>query len=169
MRLPTICLVALVSLAACGKAEKGEALRGVDAPAPQLVGFKLGGDGLPRVKPGLWEVVKTEDGEMETTRHCTGEEVDAEVREMLTRETPGCKTERSAGPGGLRVKALCEQAAGLKTDAVVTMTGSDTAYDMTLGLYVVKPDGTREGGDVVAKARWIGACPAGVQPGQDVE
>ena len=169
MRLPSICLVALVSLAARGQAGKAEAPKGADAAAVAPAGFKLGGDGLPRVKPGLWEVVKTEDGEMETTRHCTGEEVDAEVREMLTRETPGCKTERSAGPGGLRVKARCEQAGGLKTDATVTMTGSDTAYDMTLGLYVVKPDGTREGGDVVAKARWIGACPPGAKPGEDVE
>lgn len=88
---------------------------------------------------------------------------------MLTRETPGCKTERSASPRGLRVQALCEQAGGLKTDALVEMTGSETAYDMKIGIYLVNKDGSRDGGDITAKAKWIGACPAGVKPGEDVE
>jgi len=169
MRLPALTLVALVSLAACGKAEKAEAPKGVDAAAAAPSGLVLGGDNLPRFKPGLWEVVQTEDGKVETTRHCTGAEVDAEVREMLTRETPGCKTERSASPSGLRVKALCEQAGGLKTDATVEMTGSETAYDMKIGLYLINADGSRDGGDITAKAKWIGACPPGAKPGEDVE
>ena len=169
MRLPVLALVALVSLAACAKTETAEAPKGVDAAAAAPTGLVLGGDNLPRFKPGLWEVVQTDDGKVETTRHCTGAEVDAEVREMLTRETPGCKTERSATRSGLKVHAICEQPGGLKSDASVLMTGSETAYDMTIGIYVVKPDGTREGGDITAKAKWIGACPAGVKPGEDVE
>jgi hypothetical protein len=169
MRLSALTLLALISLTACGKTETAEAPKGVDTAAAAPSGLVLGGDNLPRFKPGLWEVVQTEDGEVETTRHCTGAEVDAEVREMLTRETPGCKTERSAGPRGLRVKALCEQAGGLKTDATVEMTGSETAYDMKIGIYLVNKDGSRDGGDITAKAKWIGACPAGVKPGEDVE
>ena len=169
MRLPSLALVALVSLAACSKPETAEALQGVDVAAAAPSGLTLGGDNLPRFKPGLWEVVQTDDGEVETTHHCTGAEVDAEVREMLTREVPGCKAERSASPRGLKVHAICEQAGGLKTDSTVLMTGSETAYDMTIGIYLVKPDGTREGGDITAKAKWVGACPAGVKPGEDVE
>jgi hypothetical protein len=169
MRLPSLALVALVSLTACSQPTTAAAPKGADAAAVVPAGLTLGGDGLPRVKPGLWEVVKTDDGEVETTRHCTGAEVDAEVREMLTREVPGCRAERSASPSGLKVHAVCEQPGGLKTDSTVLMTGSDTAYDLTIGIYLVKPDGTREGGDITAKARWIGACPAGVQPGEDVE
>jgi hypothetical protein len=169
MRLPSLALVALVSLAACSKPETAAAPKGADAAATAPAGLVLGGDGLPRVKPGLWEVVQTEDGQVETTRHCTGAEVDAEVREMLTRETPGCKTERSANATGLRVKALCEQPGGLKTDATIVMTGSETAYDVSVGLYVLQPGGQREGGESKLKAKWIGACPAGVKPGEDVE
>ena len=169
MRLPSVALLALVSLAACGKTETADAPKGANGAVVMPARLTLGGDGLPRLKPGLWEVVKTDDGEVETSRQCTGEEVDAEIRELLTRETPGCKTERAAGPGGLRVQALCEQVGGLKTDSTIVMTGSDMAYDMTIGIYVVKPDGTREGGDITAKARWIGACPAGVKPGEAVE
>lgn len=171
MRLPSLALMALVSLAACGKTGTAEAPKGVDtaAAATTAPGLVLGGDGLPRVKPGLWEVVQTEDGQSETTRHCTGAEVNAEVREMLTREMPGCKTERSASPTGLRVKALCEQAGGMKTDATIVMTGSETAYDMSVGLFLVQPDGAREGSESTLKAKWIGACPPGVKPGEDVE
>jgi len=171
MRLPSLALVALVSLAGCSKPETAEAPKGSEAVtlAAAPAGLNLGADGLPRVKPGLWEVAKTEDGETEVTKHCTGAEVDAEVREMLTRETPGCNAERSASLSGLRVHAVCQQAGGLKTDSTIVMTGSETAYDLTIGIYLVKADGSREGGDITAKAKWIGACPAGVQPGQDVE
>lgn len=169
MRLPSLALVALVSLTACGKPETAPAPKGADAAAVAPTGLTLGGDGLPRVKPGLWEVVQTDDGQVETTRHCAGAEVDAEVREMLTREVPGCQAERSASPRGLKVHAICEQAGGLKSDSTVLMTGSETAYDLTIGIYVVKPDGTREGGDITAKAKWIGACPPGAKPGEDVE
>jgi hypothetical protein len=169
MRLHTLALVALVSLTACGKTDKAEAPKGSDAVAAAPSALVLGGDKLPRFKPGLWEVVQTEDGKVETTQHCTGAEVDAEVREMLTRETPDCKTERSASPSGLRVHAMCEQAGGLKTDTTVVLTGSETAYDMKIGLYLLNKDGSRDGGDITAKAKWVGACPAGVKPGEDVE
>lgn len=169
MRLSALTLVALISLAACSKPETAAAPKGEDAAAAAPAGLILGGDNLPRFKAGLWEVVQTEDGKVETTRHCAGAEVDAEVREMLTRETPGCKTERSASPSGLRVKALCEQPGGLKTEASVVMTGSEAAYDMKMGLYLVNADGGRDGGEVTAKAKWIGACPPGAKPGEDVE
>lgn len=168
MRLFPLGLVALVSLAACGKAPEAEAPGPVDAAATAPAGLTLGADNLPRVRPGLWEVVQTEDGQSETTRHCAGEEVDAEMREMLTRDTPGCKTERSAGPGGLKVKALCDQAGGLKTETDLLMTGSETAYDMKLGIYLLQADGSREGSETVIKAKWVGACPAGAKPGDDL-
>ncbi|TAJ68514.1 MAG: DUF3617 family protein [Phenylobacterium sp.] len=166
MRLPSLAFVALISLAGC---DKPEAIKVSQAAAATPAGLTIGGDGLPRVKPGLWEVQETSEGQTETTRHCTGAEVDADLREMLTRETPGCKTERSANPGGLKVKALCDQAGGLKTDSTIVMTGSEDAYEMKVGIYLVSADGTREGSESVLKARWTGACPAGVKPGEDVE
>jgi hypothetical protein len=169
MRLPSLALAALASLAACGKAPEAETPNGADAAPAAPASLKLGDDGLPRMRAGLWEVVKTDGGETETTRHCAGAEVDAEMREMMTRDAPGCRMERSAGPTGIRIKGVCEQAGGLKTETDFVMTGSESAYDMKLGIYLVKPDGTREGGDVVAKAKWIGACPAGATPGEDIE
>jgi hypothetical protein len=166
-----VLLVSLAALAvtACGKDEKAAAPPAADAAAVvPAAGLTLGADNLPRFKAGLWEVVKTEDGQTETSRHCVGEEANAEVREMLTRETPQCQTTRSATPAGIKVNATCDQG-GLKTETALSMTGSPSAYDLKLGIYVVTPDGKREGGEVAMKARHVGACPAGVKPGEDVE
>ncbi|MDZ4370079.1 MAG: DUF3617 family protein [Phenylobacterium sp.] len=170
MRKSSLTLIALISLAACGAKPADPAAAPAAAPAvTPVAGLKLGADNLPRFRAGLWESVQNEGGESETQRRCIGAEVDAEMRQLLTRETPSCQTRRSASSSGLKIEAVCDQAGGLKTETRLTMTGSETAYDMILGLYVVQPDGTRDGGETTVRARWIGACPAGVSPGEDVE
>lgn len=169
MRTVLLATLSALALAACSPKAEADAPPAADAAAnAPASGLTLGADKLPRFKAGLWEVVKTEDGETETTRHCVGEEANAEVREMLTRDTPECQTTRSATPAGIKVKSVCDQG-GLKTETALSMTGSQTAYDLTLGIYVVAPGGKREGGEVAMKARHVGACPAGVKPGEDVE
>jgi hypothetical protein len=169
MRIVLLASLSALALAACGPKEEAKAPPAADvATVAPASGLTLGADKLPRFKAGLWEVVETGDGETETTRHCVGEEVNAEVREMLTRETPDCRTTRSATPAGIKLDAVCSQA-GLKTETKLVMTGSPTTYDMKLGIYVVTPDGKREGGETVMKARHVGACPAGVKPGEEVE
>lgn len=163
---PLLISAALLALAACGKPEAAQTTA---APAKAVLSsLTLGADGVPRIRPGLWQVVKTDGGETETTRECTGAEANAQLREMLTRQNPDCKVQRSGGAGGLKMISDCVQS-GVKIQTTFAMTGSDTAYDMRLGMFVVKPDGGRDGGEMVAKARWIGACPAGVQPGQTLE
>lgn len=172
MRTVLLASLSALALGACGPKEeaKAPAAETVGADAAAATGLTLGADRLPRFRAGAWEVTKIEDGETETTRHCVGEEANAEMREMLTRETPECQTQRSFAPGGIRINAVCSQAGGLKTETALVMTGSPTAYDMKLGIYVVTPDGKREGGDVVVKAKFTGqACPAGVKPGDDIE
>lgn len=169
MRLRLASPAVLLLLVACGQADTGQAPAAAQ-PAVQaaLTSPPLDATGVPRLRPGLWEVTKTDEGQTETSMDCMGPEADKEVRDLLTRETPDCKVERSSGVGGLRLKADCLQS-GVKIQSEFVMTGSDTAYDMRLGVYVVNPDGEREGGEMTAKARWVGACPAGVQPGESVE
>lgn len=170
MRTVLLASLSALALSACGAKDDAKAPPAADAAAVAPVSaLTLGADNLPRFRAGLWEVVKTEDGESETSRHCVGEEANADVREMLTRETPDCQTTRSATPAGIRLNATCSQAGGLKTETNFVMTGSPSDYDLRLGIYLITPDGKREGGDVTMKARHIGGCPAGVQPGQDVE
>jgi hypothetical protein len=165
---PLLISAVLLALAACGKPEAAQTAAAPPKAAASPAGLTLGADGVPRLRPGLWEVAKTDDGETETTRECMGDEANAELREMLTRETPNCKVQRSGGAHGLKVASDCVQS-GVRIQTTFTLAGSDTAYDMSLGMHVVKPDGSREGGEMTAKARWIGACPAGVEPGQTLE
>lgn len=173
MRMLPLALLATASLAACGAkpaADTGQAAStAAAAPAAAGSALKLGADNLPRFREGLWEVVQTEDGQSETSKRCVGAEIDGEMRELLTRETPDCQIQRSASPKGLSVKAVCAQAGGLKTDTSLVMTGSETAYDVKLGIYVVQADGARDGSDMTLKAKWVGACPAGMKPGDEVE
>lgn len=172
----TALLVALPALAlvACTPKEEAKASAADGAAQPVSAaaadGLTLGADKLPRFRAGVWEVAKTEEGETEVTRHCVGEEANADLREMLTRETPDCQTQRAVAPGGIRIDAVCAQAGGLKTETHLAMTGSPAHYDMKLGIYLVTPDGKRDGSDVVLKARFTGqGCPAGVKPGDDIE
>ena len=171
MRTVLLASLSALALTACGsKEDKAAAPPAADAAAvAPASALTLGADNLPRFKAGLWEVAQTEDGATETTRHCVGEEANAEIREMLTRETPDCQTTRSVTPAAIKLNATCSQAGGLKTETALTMTGSQTAYDMKLGIYIVTPEGKREGGETIMKARHVGACPAGVKPGEDVE
>jgi len=174
MRRVLFASLAALAVTACGPKGETAAAPSAGAAAADAAaitpagGLTLGADNLPRFRAGLWEVVETEDGETEVTRHCVGEEANAELRELLTSETPGCQTQRQASTAGIKLNAICSQG-GLKTETSLVMTGSQTSYDMKLGIYVVTPDGKREGSDTTMKARWTGACPAGVQPGQDVE
>jgi len=171
MRLLTVLLLASASLAACGAKPGADAGQPADtaATAPAPSGLTLDANKLPKFREGLWEAVQTEDGQSETSQRCVGPEIDAEMRELLTRETPDCRTQRSASPAGLKINAVCNQAGGLKTETSLVMTGSETAYDMKLGLYLLQADGAREGGESTVKAKWIGACPAGMKPGDEVE
>lgn len=170
MRPILMSAAALMTLAACGQPETSTAQASKPAGTAQAASaLSLGSDGLPRFRPGVWEVVTTDDGETETNRHCTGAEADAEIRALLTRETPDCKTTRSASSRGLKVDAVCSQAGGIKTESSLTMTGSETAYDMKLALYSILPSGERNGGVMTAKAKWTGPCPAGAKPGEDIE
>lgn len=169
MRRLSVSAAALLLLTACGKGpDTGSQDAAKGARQAALTSPPLGADGLPRLRPGLWEVTKTGDGETETTRECLGAEANAEVRELLTRQDPDCRIQRSSGAGGLKVSADCQEN-GVRLQSEFVMTGSETAYDMTLGLYVITPDGERDGGEIHGKARWIGACPAGVAPGQTLE
>jgi Protein of unknown function (DUF3617). len=172
MRMLTVSL-AVLGLAACGSKSDAqtEAATGDATPAATTASegtLSLGADGVPRFREGLWEVTRIEDGEREVSKVCTGAEAREDVREMLTREAPGCKMDRSSGPGGIKLRAVCDQG-GVKTETDMTMSGSSTNWNMKLALFVVMPDGARSGNEVTMNARWVGACPAGMKPGDEVE
>lgn len=170
MRSVLIASLSALAVAACGEkpVAEAEAPPAADAAAKTPVALPLGGDGMPKFRPGLWEAVKVDDGDTEVSRRCVGAETDAEIREMLTRESPDCQTRRSASSGGLKVTSVCQPAGMPKMETTLTITGSEAAYDLKLAMYVINADGSREGGETTVKAKWIGACPPGVEPGEDI-
>lgn len=159
-----------IGLAACS--EKGPAPQAAEAAetaSPKaLAGTPpLDARGVPHFRPGLYEVVQTStDSAPETTRECMGEEANAEVRKMLLDPPkPGCKASRSTGSGGLTYQAVCDQN-GAQNTLKLNVLGDDTNYKMTLALGITPvPGGERVETVMTAHGRWIGACPAGMKPG----
>lgn len=163
---------ALLTLTACG--EKADAPAAVETPRAEAKADggvpPLGADGLPRFRPGLWEVVKTDssNGEgAETSRDCVGEEANEDFRKLAA-GIAGCKTTKATGPAGLTITSECEEG-GVESRTMMTVAGTDKNYRMTLDMQFSLPDGKTSGGQVSAKARWIGACPAGMKPGDSLE
>ena len=167
MRYRSLFVVA-VSLASCGEAV-APAPRG--AVAKEASNLLLDAKGIPQFRPGLWEVVRTDssgDGGPERERQCLGEEANAELTKLLTATgTPACTVSRARRAGGIYVTSDCLQA-GVRMKTSLDLTGSETAYRMKLSMEVVSPDGARDGGAVMADARWVGACPAGLAPGDSM-
>jgi hypothetical protein len=161
-----------LALTACGDTAPAA------SPAPKAVakGGEFAGTppldaaGVPRLRPGLYEVVQVDNDEApQTTRECVGEEANAEMRRILTQKpTPDCKLSRTTGPAGLQVQSECRQN-GMTNRLKLTVAGADTAYRMTLAISVTTPDGETSTTESVAQGRWLGACPAGLAPGQTLE
>lgn len=171
MRIAIVSALAL-AIAACG--QQPAANESADAGAGEVKSggsitdaFQIGSDGVPQMRPGLWEI--TEAGGKEVRRECQGAEVDEAFREVMTRDYPKeCKIDRDSDSGRIYLKATCQQD-GMSIDTEVEMTGSDTAFDGKVSVFVTMPDGKKTGGTETSKGRWIGECPAGVQPGEEVE
>lgn len=160
-------------LAACGDktaapGEQNAAAKG-DTPASNL---SFDASGMPLFKAGLWESRTVEGGEEGegVTRTCVGPELDAETRQQLFDDQPGCTKSIERANGGLRVKAVCEQSV-VKTEMTVVMTGNQTQRTVALD---VKVDDTSDPEPasvdrMVAEAKYVGACPAGMQPGDEMD
>jgi hypothetical protein len=169
---PIALFAAALSLSACGQA--GDA----KTPAPvantgeavnAAATLSLDARGVPRFRPGLWETTKTSEEGVEKSRECLGTEANRQIVEVLTRkDTPECKMDRSSGPGVLKVNSTCVHS-GVKIRTELVLTGSDTQHEMKLKFGAEKPNGEVDGGEMVAQSRWVGACPADMAPGDEVE
>lgn len=162
--------VVAISLASCGEALT-PAPHGAMAETEEASNLPLDAEGMPTFRAGLWEVLRTDSGsggQPERERQCIGKEANADLVKLLAAaETPACTVSRARRAGGIHVTSDCLQA-GAKMKTSLDLTGSETAYRMKLSMEIVSPDGARDAGEVTADARWVGACPPGVAPGQSV-
>jgi|GEM_PF-1299788 hypothetical protein len=168
MRISIILPLAL-GLAGCGQAEGGKSAPGESNTSRRPGGLALDAAGVPRFQPGAWEYRQESGDGIEIVRTCLGEAGNTELREILTRRYPAeCKVERSSGFNGLTFRASCRKA-GLTTETQLDVSGSDTAIDMTLGLFVITQTGERSGDTMTNRLRRVGECPAGVREGQEIK
>lgn len=159
--------------AACG-AKPAEEAAAPAAPvetseaAPQTAAepessLQFDASGLPKFRPGLWEVTKVDDGETEVSRECVGEETNKEMAQMLAAPQPNCTREGGPGLGAYKVKYACSEG-GISIESDIELRGGDTNFDMKMGIWSIV-NGERNGGVITAKGKWVSACPAGMKPG----
>lgn len=165
-------LIIVAGLAGCGE-RQAQQEGGSAATPPAEVADKLRLDtkGIPQFRPGLWDVVSTDStipDKIDHERHCLGETASEELAKALAAPSPDCKAERSGDARSIKVTSNCEQN-GVKIRSELALAGGEAKYEMRLKMGVVMPDGTTDGGEIVAKAHWIGACPAGMAPGDTVD
>lgn len=160
-----VCFTAL-ALAACNKpAEKAEvAVADAPAAAPAATPVPAGIDAAPHLKAGLWEI--TPAGMPGKVRSCIDEKTQSDgavLGQGLDRRNCA-KSEWSRVATGVAFSFDCDND-GTRVTSKGTVTGDfNSAYRMEADASVTK-DGVTKSAKQVIDARYVGACPAGMKPG----
>ncbi|MDP1736907.1 MAG: DUF3617 family protein [Caulobacter sp.] len=161
-----ICLAAL-ALAACSKpadktnvASAGDASPAAKAASPIPPGI----DAAPHLRAGLWEV--TVQGMPAAARTCIDDKTQSDNAVLgQGADTRNCSrnTWRRI-PGGIAFEFACDND-GMKMASKGTVTGDfNSAYRVEADLSGSR-DGQAFSQKQVIDARYVGACPAGMKPG----
>lgn len=166
MRALILLALPALALAGCGDLTGAEAAP-IDAvpvsEARSILTFNA--EGLPRLKPGLWEVSQSSGGEVETWRQCFEAGLDPETRAALAAsERPDCTRTVDRSGGALAVVARCEQG-GAVTDSRITLRGSETHQLAEVRIRLDAGQGAAPETVTTTDSFWVGDCPAGSLPG----
>ncbi|WP_225782547.1 DUF3617 family protein [Xenophilus sp. Marseille-Q4582] len=134
----------------------------------------LAGPGFPPRKPGLWEmrsVQKAGAKEAMTVQQCADSATDKALQEyglaqpQMNRKF--CKEEMRNEAGKMLVHTeTCRQSGTTMTRRIVISGDFNVAYRVeSHTVYDPKPRTPPPDEDLVADMRWLGACPAGMKPG----
>jgi hypothetical protein len=166
MRKFALVALPLLALAACS---------GSDNAPGREAGPAVGGptlDGPMLVTPGLWRTTTTVNGKQAfgANRMCV--DVDSQkAADMLSQAVEtGCgQPVRRAVTGGFAYDLVCEQE-GLKTTVSGDVTGDAKRVVMRSTTRMTGPDGeAAPPATVVIENIHVGACPAGMKPGDSVQ
>ena len=131
------------------------------------------GDPLPKRKPGLWEMVinSADAGRTHTSKQCVDETTDAKLQSMMN-NGPGqgacSKNEFTKTSSGFESHAECAIGPS-KMTSVGTFTGDfDSAYTGTVVTSFNPPLIGKGSNTVTIAAKWVGACPPDMKPGDIV-
>jgi uncharacterized protein DUF3617 len=124
----------------------------------------------PQLKEGLWSIqtqtVDNPGGKKSggTRSICRNHEYDERVRALAAKQN--CKTSNENVSGSTRTSESECTAGGstIKTKSVVTMTGDTAAHSETHSTFD-PPSFGRTDSTMIMDQKYIGACPAGMEPG----
>lgn len=130
-------------------------------------------DDLPKRKPGLWEVtMHTARGNMppQVIKLCIDAATDAAMYKLGMNAAQGMCSRNDIHRSGdvATVDSECKMGdMKMTSHAVVTFTG-DSAYKTDIQSHFDPPMMGRSDSSMTQEAKWTGACPADMQPGDMV-
>jgi hypothetical protein len=125
---------------------------------------------LPARKPGLWEVtLHMASGNMPPRgmKFCTDAETDAALYKLGMNAAQGVCSRHDIQRSGniVTIDSECQMGDTKMTSrAVMTFTG-DSAYHTDIQSHFDPPMMGRNGSSMTQEAKWAGACPADMKPG----
>lgn len=159
-----VCFAAL-ALAACNKtSEKAEAAAGAPATAAVEAPVPAGIDAAPHLKAGLWEITPANMPGKVTSCIDDATQSDTAVLGQGLDRRKCAKSDWSRTPTGIAFSFDCDNN-GTRVTSKGTITGDfNTAYRMEADASLTKGGITKSTKQVI-DARYLGACPAGMKPG----
>jgi len=125
---------------------------------------------FPTMKPGLWESTMSREGmpqKMTGTKMCMDAATQKEMMDMGMGTMKTMCTKNDIRREGNKVYGTAECKFGdatMKSSSVTTFTG-DTAYHTEVKSSYDPPMQGMPAGNAVIDAKWSGACPADMKPG----
>jgi hypothetical protein len=125
---------------------------------------------FPPRKPGLWQVdMAMQGGQMpaQQMKMCIDASTDAEMHKLGMNASQGMCEQPSINRSGstVTVDATCKMAETKATTHAVTKFSGDTAYHTDVTTKFDPPMMGRSESAMTQDAKWVGACPADMQPG----
>ncbi len=138
------------------------------------VATALAGPTFPARKPGLWEMRSTEKNgarESISVQQCADAATDKALQEYGLNQPKMnrkfCKEDMRNEAGKMLVHTeVCKQSDTTMTRRIVISGDFNVAYRVeSHTVYEPAPKPAPRNDDIVAEMRWMGACPAGMKPG----
>jgi Protein of unknown function (DUF3617) len=126
-------------------------------------------DDLPLLKPGLWQISATtsHSHRRRTSKLCVDRSTLGLMLDVGAKMPhPNCsRNERHITGGTMVSDGICRIGKSQSTTHTVVTYHGDSAYDVDIQAHYDPPLFGRSDSTSHQSARWIGACPAGMKPG----
>ena len=130
-------------------------------------------DGLPKRKPGLWEIVGTSDrheGAPQTTRMCTDDKTQDLLSRLSDQVGKNKCSKRDVQNQGTQVvtDSVCTIAQSQVTSHTVMNFDSTTSFTIQMHSHFEPALFGKTESNSTQSGKWVGPCPADLKPGEMV-